>query len=272
MWAVLERIYGKELTKEILYNEEDLANIIHVCGGKQIVVYNEGIKIHFKDILARYDGSIPSIYDIGEVNRSPLHEDHIGNQGFLLLKADENMDGIRAYYDTIRRMFCDVNDLFNMEVNEYIRTMKAELPVPDGKTWADFGSLGWPANFNVDDAIRYIVYLITLHEGDSILTKLLKYYVRLFSINIGDVLNCHITPPTAPYMVVKLLDPAKPFEYDNTEMVVKSCYFSKDTPAQYHHHILRNPSIMIQRKLQKQLPEKYDIIMELRRTVVPRIF
>ena len=124
------------------------------------------------------------------------------------------------------------------------------------------------SNYASKDVLKFLEYKINNTDDNSNLRRLVKQYVDLFSVEIGDVRNCleFLIDLKGTYMIVKLRNPELGFVYDNTEMVVHRCNFELelDIPAQYHIGIMRNPSDLIDIKFQKIFSgDKYDAIIRL---------
>ena len=82
--------------------------------------------------------------------------------------------------------------------------------------------------------------------------------------SIGDVRNFfREMDMDGTYMIIKLKNPNEEFVYDNTEMVVRECYFDGSVPGQFHLGIMRNPTDMILNKFKKVIyQDKLDIMKE----------
>jgi len=259
MSIALEETYGEPLTRMKIYEPEELENIRRISGGELPVVYNDGIKIPFEEILQRYNGIVPELYSFEKVGNS-----YKNKYGFQLLDKRENQDNIHAFYNVVREYFCNI-PLFRE--NDYINDLKTEYA---GQNWEEYESMAWRANFQISDVLKFLEYMINNEEEKEALRRLVQHYVNLYSTEIGDVRNCPVGVDllqrdiNGSYMIIKLKDSKSEFVYDNTEMVVHMCNFELDIPAQYHLGIMRNPSDLIDNKFNKKFSsDKYDTIVGL---------
>ena len=270
MGEILIETYG-ELADKKKYEPKELENIRDISeGSENYLWYNDGVKIPFEEILQRYNSVVPELYKFDRVDNS-----YKNSHGFQLLDKQEreNKDKIHAFYNKVRQYFCKIS--FGSE-NNYIIKLKEEYPE---QNWQDFGTMirptgGLPANFDISDVLKFLEYKINNTDDNSNLRRLVKQYVDLFSVEIGDVRNCleFLIDLKGTYMIVKLRNPELGFVYDNTEMVVHECNFELGIPAQYHVGIMRNPSDLITNKFKKIFSgDKYnDIIRFCRRPDPPR--
>lgn len=263
MAKILRANYG-ELAEDVEYTEGnggDNENIRTICGGNLQTGYNMGMKIPFIKIYEKYSHVVPEIYMSTKVNRS-----FINRYGFQLLYKQDYFKEIHDFYNTVREYFCKIDFDY---INNYIRNLKKAYEDKLGdKTWKDYGSMELYTGFEIGDTLDFLVEFINKEDDEDEIIKLAKYYVDLFSEQMGDVRTCQyfdqdmeMVDLDGTYMIIKLKNPEGGFVYDNTEMVVHRCYFDETTPAQYHIGIMRNPSDMIQSKFKKLIKsDKLEII------------
>jgi len=261
MAVQLKAIYGERLCVTKDYEQDEYANIQAVCEGKFPCVESSGMKIGFDNILNRYMGRVPEKYLFTSEGEDGFKNEH----GFHLLVKKNNAGKIRDFYDIVRTMFCNIKH--DEDINNYIRELKAEF-TPGTQGWGAFGSLDRRANFESNDALRYLeTWMNQENIDDERLRRLLQYYVNIFAYEMGGVKQCEGNRDMVGiYMLVKLKDPTGEFVYDNTEMVVHQCNFLLGNPAQYHIGIMRNPSDLLDRKFSKLPGHIYRNIIRLNKT------
>jgi hypothetical protein len=296
MEIVFDKTYGK-MAEYQEWVDKDISNIISISGGFNDDS-GGGVKIQFSEILKRYGGKIPELYMNSRVSakQHSILTGHIGvsnamtealaardrrvayletypsfitNSGFLLLNKSAYQDEIHSFYDVVRDLFCKIKAF---GIATYITELKNDYEDKLGDdTWDNHGSMARKYNHTISDVLNFLENMINATPDDTPdadIVKLVKHYIDLFSYEISaEVMNCKIDESMnllerdmkGTYIIIKLKDPQGRFVYDNTEMIVHSCDFNET--AQYHIGIMRNPSLMILKRLNRILsPDKLAII------------
>jgi hypothetical protein len=195
----------------------------------------------------------------------------ITNSGFLLLNKSAYQDEIHSFYDVVRDLFCKIKAF---GIATYITELKNDYEDKLGDdTWDNHGSMARKYNHTISDVLNFLENMINATPDDTPdadIVKLAKHYIDIFSYEIsavGGVINCKMDTSMTllerdmrgTYIIIKLKDPQGRFVYDNTEMIIHRCDFNET--AQYHIGIMRNPSLMILKRLNRILsPDKLAII------------